>query len=712
MKIEHINAQSLLCNLDEIRLLVNERQPDILCVSETWLTKDVLDQHIALPDFNVYRRDKSRGGGVCIYVRNICTVTVINVNIDRIEGIEDLWLTVQYRKLPSMTIGCMYRHPHANSLTFDYILDVFNYIHLRNKPFYVLGDFNCNILSKNNKMEQVINNTKLSQLVNKPTRTTSLSATLLDLIVTNTPSLVLHHDVIACPIADHDLLTLTLDIAKPKRLPITKTFRDMKNYSPELFCNLLLSESKSLDNIHTTDNVNTQVEIFNSVFLKCLDFCAPLVTKELKRPFTPWFNEELRTLIQQKNNALKAWKKDSSNVNLENFYKNLKCHVRRSIHYFKSDHYNRKLENNKGNTKMIWKTVKELIPNNKSSKLPDTCNNKESTMQTANLFNKFFANVGKNTFETSHLSNSSRLPSTDSVVYTDPNCLFRPKPIDWQTLTLTIAHMNNSDACGSDGIPLRFLNDSLPVIVFYLTIIMNTSIVTGIFPTAWKSSVVVPILKTGDVNDASNYRPISLLPVLSKVLEKIVSSQLSQHLESNQLLSNTQHGFRSKLSTTSALLTLNKHLYSNMDNKKVSLVTLCDLSKAFDSVSHAILLRKCIKCNVDQFWFESYLCKRTQSVRLNDTVSDKTSISYGVPQGSVLGPILFNIYVNDLASFLPNCDVIQYADDTQFILSSSIDNLKDLIQKTEDTLKLAKVYFNMNGLMLNAKKNPMYLYWN
>ncbi len=107
---------------------------------------------------------------------------------------------------------------------------------------------------------------------------------------------------------------------------------------------------------------------------------------------------------------------------------------------------------------------------------------------------------------------------------------------------------------------------------------------------------------------------------------------------------------------------------------------------------------------MDPFWFESYLSNRTQSERLKDIVSDKTSISYGVPQGSVLGPILFNIYVNDLASLFPNCDVIQYADDTQIILSSNIDKLKDLIQKAEDTLKLAKIYFNANGLMLNAKK--------
>ena len=133
----------------------------------------------------------------------------------------------------------------------------------------------------------VITNTKLNQLVNKPTRNTSLSSTLLDLIVTNSPALVLDHDVIAYPIADHDLLTLTVDITKPKRPPITKTFREMKNCSPELFCNVLISESNTLDNFYITDNVNTQVEIFNNVFLKSLDFCAPIVTKELKTSFAP-----------------------------------------------------------------------------------------------------------------------------------------------------------------------------------------------------------------------------------------------------------------------------------------------------------------------------------------------------------------------------------------------------------------------------------------
>ncbi len=152
-------------------------------------------------------------------MRNFLTVAPINVNIELIEGVENLWLTVQCRKLHSVIIGCIYRHPHAYSNAYDYIADVFNFIRLRNKSFYVFGDFKCSILTRNNKMEQIIKSTKLTQLIGKPTRSTSLTSTLLDIIVTHSPALALHHDVVACPIADQYLITVTLDITKPKRQP-------------------------------------------------------------------------------------------------------------------------------------------------------------------------------------------------------------------------------------------------------------------------------------------------------------------------------------------------------------------------------------------------------------------------------------------------------------------------------------------------------------
>ena len=145
------------------------------------------------------------------------------------------------------------------------------------------------------------------------------------------------------------------------------------------------------------------------------------------------------------------------------------------------------------------------------------------------------------------------------------------------------------------------------VIAFYLTVIINTSIATNTYPDLWKISHVIPIHKSGDEDEVGNFRPISLLPVLSKILEKIIANQLSTYLESNYLLSNTQHGFRPKLSTETALLKLSDKIYNNMENKKMSLLLLLDLSKAFDSVNHEILLSKCQMLNIDTAWFESYL---------------------------------------------------------------------------------------------------------
>lgn len=686
-----------------MKLLVHERNIDILCISETWLLPHTPDVYVDIPHYKLYRCDNGRGAGVCIYVSYSLNSVQINTNVTRQSGIEDVWVTVQCRKLPSVIIGCIYRHPKAPSTSFEYIVDILRTISMHKKTLFVLGDLNDDLLSRDSKLARIIANNKFSQIIDKPTRVTPTSATLLDVIITNQPDIIINSEIVPQVVADHDLISVSADISKPKRTLITKTFRDLGEYNSDNLRSLLLNEEHTLNQIFQTDNVDKQVDLLTSVFTRSLDKCAPIVTKEIRRPSAPWMNDNIREAIKARNNAQIILKGNRYNITLQDQYKKLKKSVRLLINNAKTQHFHTKLLSCRGNTAATWKVIRDIVPN---KKVKSTVCNFDNIETKAEEFNNFFANIGKTTNERAQNSlrndNQALLDHHNALVSDTPH--FRPQPVDTNTVILTIKHLQETKSFGSDNISLRFIKDSLFVIAFYLTFIINTSLVTGTFPTSWKHAIVVPLYKNGDVDDVSNYRPISLLTIFSKLLEKIVANQLSAYLENNGLLSNSQHGFRPKLSTETALTVMTDKIYNNMDKKRISLLTLCDLSKAFDSVSHNILLQKCAKINVDTFWLENYLINRTQSIRLNNVMSSKLEVTYGVPQGSILGPILFNIYVNDLPEYFNDCLLVQYADDTQFLHTGTLQELANLINKSEITLNKAREYFLRNGLMLNPNK--------
>ena len=480
-----------------------------------------------------------------------------------------------------------------------------------------------------------------------------------------------------------------------------KKFRSLENYNANYFNNELLNNKSTLDTILRTDDVNYQVDVFTDVFVNVLDSRAPIITKQVKRPPAPWITEEIKGAMKNRDNIHKELKKNRQNQILQDQYKNEKKRVKRILQNAKSSYFRDQFQNCRGNSSKMWKTIKKVVPaNNKADKL-----NFEDNLSKAEEFNEFFSNVGKTAYEKSRMNVIDDDHEEDNHTNLNFNFpKFKPHPVDVETVILIFKDLSNSSASGCDDITIRFLKDSLPTLILYATVIVNTSIVTFIYPSLWKNSKVIPQHKGGNEDDVNNYRPISLLPVLSKVLEKIISIQLNDYLESNNLLSKSQHGFRSGLSTETALLKISDEIYKNIDERKISLLSLCDLSKAFDSVNHNMLLIKLEQHNIDTTWFQSYLEDRYQCVHVGETISSRLPVRFGVPQGSILGPDLFKIFVNDMIRYITTCLLAQYADDSQVVHAGTIDNLEDLIERAETTLSKIKKYFDKNGLLINANK--------
>ena len=257
-------------------------------------------------------------------------------------------------------------------------------------------------------------------------------------------------------------------------------------------------------------------------------------------------------------------------------------------------------------------------------------------------------------------------------------------------------------AAGLDNLPTSVLKDTLPLIVKPLCHVLNLSLAQGKIPEAWKLARVSPIFKGGDVTDPLNYRPISVLPVMSKVLERLVFNQLYKYLNDNNLLTDSQFGFRPKFSTLLALITITENIRKALDEGlTVGFVTL-DLKKAFDLIPHEVIIEKLRKYGVDSeslAWFKDYLTLRKQVTVGN--LSEPRHMTCGVPQGSILGPLLFIITINDIVKAVKHCTVSLYADDTCLYYASS--NPLDLEKYVNEDLNSISKWFNCNGLLLNEK---------
>jgi len=717
LKIIHVNSRSLYPNkIDNLRIMACNLKPTIICVSETWLNSSIPDIAVDILFYKIFRYDtEMNSGSVCIYVHEDLAAKLITVpDYKHTAGFDFIVLNVQYLKNKSFTVAAIYLHPPVTINIFQEFTKITHYLISLNKRMYLLGDFNINYLNKNNfltkRLENFLYINKLKQVILEPTRCTDQTKTLIDLCIVNDPNINYAKSLGDNNIADHNTIIVSINAKAPKIINhVTKTFRTHKFYNKNNFNGELKQEITK--NIKEIDDINLLLDNFNKTFLSVLDKAAPYVSRTFKNK-TLFLPKEIFKLRKEKRFLRKSIKLCNYKSQNKDHVKELTKRIRKEIKLHKIQLIKNKIQNCGKNTQRLWKELNNITPfkNISNTFQIDLCN-----IETANRFNEHFSTVGEQTFNQLEKAMTHDLHIDTSVKSVLPK--FTLQLTKRQEVTQTIKNLKNSSSMGIDNIKTLYLKDSVETITPFLTDIINKSISTNKVPDIWKTALVIPIYKkTGEKSNPQNYRPISLLPILSKIMEKIVSKQLTTHLENYKILHNTQYGFRNNSSTNNALNYVCNILYSTLDKKEIGLLVLIDLSKAFDSISHKILLKKLKFYNLYSDWFCDYLLNRKQHTKIGNFTSDIKQLNYGVPQGSILGPILFNLFANDMKEYAKQfknetvkMEIVCYADDTQIIFTSQYRSYHELRNYAENILNKIIQWYTKYGLKINIKKTQCML---
>ena len=433
----------------------------------------------------------------------------------------------------------------------------------------------------------------------------------------------------------------------------------------------------------------------------------PLKTKRVRKSQHPWLYESIFESMKKRDEAkCKAIK--TQNENAWKDYRVLKNKVTSLIKKGKRAYYEEHFAKDQ-NSNNSWKTLSSLVPKKTSSSLPPS----SQCQSMANQFNHHFANVATGLISTTSESETETSTSDSSSNGTRVKYPLNFSTVDEDFILREIQQLKNKKSVGLDGISVKILKMSKEVIIRPICYLINKSITSGIVPKKWKVAKIVPLHKKGDKANPNNYRPISILPCLSKILERVVQKQLVEHLNKNNLLTIEQSGFRPKHSTATALIKVTDEWLKSIDDGKFTGAVFVDLQKAFDLVNIQCLLNKLLQIGITGTplkWFENYLSNRKIATCIGSCISEELSIGLGVPQGSILGPLLFIIFINDLPSVFDSCKVHLYADDTVIYFSNKN---PQMVQSTlNKELILLNKWMNKNKLKVNYDKTVCMLIGN
>ena len=474
----------------------------------------------------------------------------------------------------------------------------------------------------------------------------------------------------------------------------------------------LMSDLSASDwcSVMNSEDVNRASASLMSRLTTLIEKNFPLVKSSSKyKPKMPWMSPSLVRSTMQKSELFKLACKSLDPDDLSK-YKHYKNVLTSTIRLAKKNYFLLKIQECKGNLQKVWSVVNEALSRRKQSKKQPTAfkNADSSTIEKAavpSAFNSYFTTLP--TVKTPSFPKLGKSSPAERSIFLTP-CT----SIEICDFISSLSSSNTADALGLTNHVLKSVSS---YVVEPLTHIFNLSISKGVYPDLFKIAKVIPLFKKGDPSLVSNYRPISILPIFSKLLEKVVHKRLFSFLStgasigSGSVLSDHQYGFRPKLSTACALVDVTEFVRVNIDKGRCVLGLFLDFYKAFNMVDHFVLLGKLSLLGVRGIafeWFKSYLSNRSQFVCYDGKYSDLASVSKGVPQGSVLGPLLFLIYINDLPPS-PNLDThtVLFADDSNFFVVSN--DLPSAVAKAQLLLNHVRDWCEQNGMLLNSSKSSI-----
>lgn len=736
----HREIKTTPCALMNVRSLCNKAASNaefivsksiaLLFLTETWLKNEADYDNAVLSDacpsdykfLSFPRSNNKKGGGLAVIYHQSISARQLQLHQEFLSfEIALVQITISGR---SIMFALIYRPPQSNTNQFLTELDQLCTVLTPYTDVAILGDFNLNMGSLDaldTFLSGVLIGHNLTQLVKF---TTHDRGGILDLIITRASSEVFNNIGSDTGLADHLAITFQLNAAKPINKQSSGTTRYFKKInqqsfqedlttmvvSPILNC-LRLAPTR----VQYADNISIDylANSYDQNVRAALDIHAPLKARQpSKHAPIPWWNSEILVAKRELRRAEKLWRQNKLDASHKDFLLK-KRRLQSIISKAKKTYWAEQLLADPINSKPSWNRIQLLLRGRRNKILPS-----HSTYETlAAKMNEFLVSKPQNLRKSLIILHPTillqpptlpELPEQSTLGCSTTLDEFSPAT---ENEVLAIIRHSPSKSCPSDPLPTWLLVQNIKTLLPAIVSLVNSAITLG-FPTSWKTSLITPILKRPglDPEDYNNYRPIANLPYISKLTERLVARRLCDFLMKNGILDPKQSAYRCNFSCETALTYVCDYTRAAMDNGRVTILVLLDLSAAFDCVDHRLLLAQLKSIGVHGNalnWFSLYLSQRQQSVLLDSTISPPLPLNMGVPQGSVLGPILFSIYLLGINKIMTESqiDYVIYADDIQIFSSASPDDLQQTLQRIEQCVSNIRLWLASKRLILNEKKS-------